>query len=130
MQELRARYPDVQVLFPRQAEKSDIVQVRGPKEQVEGCAGALRKIYKELVSGVWVSLCASPCTTCIHSTFVPVYVNNHHLLDTWSSLLPMCYQSFHCIVHLVTINDTSAQISCKRSYHLCLPASHFSSHYD
>ena len=39
----------VQVAFPEASESKDIVSLRGPKEDVEKCAGYLKKLASELV---------------------------------------------------------------------------------
>lgn len=49
IQTLRQQFPAVVVTFPRQNEKSDIVQLRGPKDQVDHCATQLKKMHQELV---------------------------------------------------------------------------------
>lgn len=51
IQSLRQQFPAVVVIFPRPNEKSDIVQLRGPKEQVDSCATRLKRMHQDLVSG-------------------------------------------------------------------------------
>ena len=51
IQSLRQQFPAVVVTFPRQNEKSDIVQLRGPKDQVDSCATQLKRMHQDLVSG-------------------------------------------------------------------------------
>ena len=49
IQELRDRFNGVQVMFRSPGEKSDVVTVRGPKDDVEKCAKHLRKLVDDLV---------------------------------------------------------------------------------
>lgn len=50
IQELRDRFNGVQVMFRSPGEKSDVVTIRGPKDDVEKCAKHLRKLVDDLVS--------------------------------------------------------------------------------
>ena len=57
IRKLRDAYPDVNINFPENkgasnsvVGKSDFVNVRGPKDQVEKCMQQLKKNAKELVS--------------------------------------------------------------------------------
>ena len=50
IQELRDRFNGVQVMFRSPGEKSDVVTVRGPKDDVEKCAKHLKKLVDDLVS--------------------------------------------------------------------------------
>lgn len=49
IKEVRDKFPEVIINFPDQSQKSDIVQVRGPKNEVEKCAKFLQKLLVELV---------------------------------------------------------------------------------
>ena len=49
IREVRDRFNGIQVSFPEQGEKKDIVALRGPKEDVEGCAAYLKKMAADLV---------------------------------------------------------------------------------
>lgn len=49
MQELRDRFNGVQVMFRSPGEKSDVVTIRGPKDDVEKCAKHLKKLVDDLV---------------------------------------------------------------------------------
>lgn len=48
MQEMRRKYPDVRVSFPDAASKSGVVNIRGPKEQVDKVYAQLKKQDSEL----------------------------------------------------------------------------------
>ena len=41
----------MQISFPEQGDKKDIVSLRGPKEDVEKCAVYLKKLAADLVRG-------------------------------------------------------------------------------
>ncbi|KAA0725212.1 Vigilin High density lipoprotein-binding protein [Triplophysa tibetana] len=49
IKEVRDKFPEVIIVFPDQQQKSDIVQLRGPKNEVEKCAKFLQKLIVELV---------------------------------------------------------------------------------
>uniref|UniRef100_A0A672NTK5 Vigilin n=1 Tax=Sinocyclocheilus grahami TaxID=75366 RepID=A0A672NTK5_SINGR len=49
IKEVRDKFPEVIIIFPDQQQKSDIVQLRGPKNEVEKCAKFLQKLLAELV---------------------------------------------------------------------------------
>lgn len=49
IKEVRDKFPEVIINFPDPAQKSDIVQLRGPKNEVEKCAKFLQKIIADLV---------------------------------------------------------------------------------
>uniref|UniRef100_H3CA34 Vigilin n=1 Tax=Tetraodon nigroviridis TaxID=99883 RepID=H3CA34_TETNG len=49
IKEVRDKFPEVIINFPDPAQKSDIVQLRGPKNEVEKCAKFLQKIIAELI---------------------------------------------------------------------------------
>ncbi|XP_067285382.1 vigilin isoform X2 [Pseudorasbora parva] len=49
IREVRDKFPEVIIIFPDQQQKSDIVQLRGPKNEVEKCAKFLQKLIAELV---------------------------------------------------------------------------------
>ncbi|XP_072522982.1 vigilin [Salminus brasiliensis] len=49
IKEVRDKFPEVIINFPDQSQKSDIVQLRGPKNEVEKCAKFLQKLLVELV---------------------------------------------------------------------------------
>ena len=51
VQELRDQFNGVQVMFRSPGEKSDVVTIRGPKDDVEKCAKHLKKLVDDLVSG-------------------------------------------------------------------------------
>ena len=46
---IREKYPDVQISFPNADQKSDIVTLRGKKEQVDACHDHLKKISRDIV---------------------------------------------------------------------------------
>ncbi|TRZ03789.1 hypothetical protein DNTS_014458 [Danionella cerebrum] len=48
IKEVRDKFPEVIIIFPDQHQKSDLVQLRGPKSEVEKCAKFLQKLIVEL----------------------------------------------------------------------------------
>jgi len=62
IKETREKFPTVQIVFRPTEEKSDIVKLRGPKEDVDKCYKYLLKRVKELVE-------------CSHSAEIPAYKN-------------------------------------------------------
>ena len=50
IREIRDRFNSLQVAFPEHGEKSDIVTLRGAREDVERCATHLKKVVADLVS--------------------------------------------------------------------------------
>jgi len=49
IQQIRDSYANVQISFPDQGSKSDIVKLRGPKQDVDKCALEMNKRYKSLI---------------------------------------------------------------------------------
>uniref|UniRef100_W5N957 Vigilin n=1 Tax=Lepisosteus oculatus TaxID=7918 RepID=W5N957_LEPOC len=49
IKEVRDKFPEVIINFPDPSQKSDIVQLRGPKNEVEKCSKYLQKVIIELV---------------------------------------------------------------------------------
>uniref|UniRef100_A0A8C9QRC4 Vigilin n=1 Tax=Spermophilus dauricus TaxID=99837 RepID=A0A8C9QRC4_SPEDA len=49
IREIRDKFPEVIINFPDPAQKSDIVQLRGPKNEVEKCTKYLQKMVADLV---------------------------------------------------------------------------------
>ncbi|XP_023276604.1 vigilin-like [Seriola lalandi dorsalis] len=49
IKEVRDKFPEVIINFPDPSQKSDIVQLRGPKNEVEKCAKFLQKIIADLI---------------------------------------------------------------------------------
>ncbi|XP_073530647.1 vigilin [Phyllobates terribilis] len=49
IREIREKFPDVIINFPDPTTKSDIVQLRGPKNEVEKCTKYLHKMVSEMV---------------------------------------------------------------------------------
>lgn len=49
IKEVRDKFPEVIINFPDPLQKSDIVQLRGPKNEVEKCAKFLQKIIADLI---------------------------------------------------------------------------------
>ncbi|KAM9384852.1 high density lipoprotein binding protein a isoform 2-T2 [Pholidichthys leucotaenia] len=49
IKEVRDKFPDVIINFPDPAQKSDIVQLRGPRTEVEKCSKFMQKIVAEMV---------------------------------------------------------------------------------
>jgi len=49
IQKIRDDFAAVQISFPDLGSKSDIVKLRGPKDDVEKCSRTLNKMYKDLL---------------------------------------------------------------------------------
>uniref|UniRef100_A0A8C9SBC5 Vigilin n=1 Tax=Scleropages formosus TaxID=113540 RepID=A0A8C9SBC5_SCLFO len=49
IKEVRDKFPEVIINFPDPSQKSDIVQLRGPKNEVEKCAKFLQKLIADLI---------------------------------------------------------------------------------
>jgi len=49
IQKIRDDFANVQISFPELGSKSDIVKLRGPKQDVDKCAAILTKMYKDLL---------------------------------------------------------------------------------
>ncbi|XP_060007596.1 vigilin isoform X2 [Lagenorhynchus albirostris] len=49
IREIRDKFPEVIINFPDPAQKSDIVQLRGPKNEVEKCTKYMQKVAADLV---------------------------------------------------------------------------------
>ncbi|XP_078132599.1 vigilin [Sander vitreus] len=49
IKEVRDKFPEVIINFPDPSQKSDVVQLRGPKNEVEKCAKFLQKIIADLI---------------------------------------------------------------------------------
>jgi len=49
IKEIRDQFNQVQISFPDQGEKSDIVKIRGPKDDVDQCYNFLKKMLRDLV---------------------------------------------------------------------------------
>ncbi|XP_069042673.1 vigilin isoform X1 [Lepisosteus oculatus] len=49
IKEVRDKFPEVIINFPDPSQKSDIVQLRGPKNEVEKCSKYLQKVIIELI---------------------------------------------------------------------------------
>ncbi|CAL8242009.1 unnamed protein product [Merluccius merluccius] len=49
IKEVRDKFPEVIINFPDPAQKSDVVQLRGPKNEVEKCGKFLQKLIAELI---------------------------------------------------------------------------------
>lgn len=54
IREIREKYRSVQITFPNPNEKSDIVKLRGPKEDVDKCHKQLTKMVKEIQESSYV----------------------------------------------------------------------------
>uniref|UniRef100_A0AAQ5YLD0 Vigilin n=1 Tax=Amphiprion ocellaris TaxID=80972 RepID=A0AAQ5YLD0_AMPOC len=50
IKEVRDKFPEVIINFPDPAQKSDIVQLRGPRNEVEKCSKFMQKIVAEMVT--------------------------------------------------------------------------------
>ena len=49
VKKIREEFEAVQISFPDLGSKSDIVKLRGPRDDVEKCGRQLTKMYKELL---------------------------------------------------------------------------------
>ena len=49
IREIRDKYPEVQISFPDAGKKSDVVNLRGPREGVDSVYTFLKKLNAELV---------------------------------------------------------------------------------
>ncbi len=49
IKDIRDRFPGMSISFPEPGKKSDIVQLRGPKEEVDKCYKELQDLGKKLV---------------------------------------------------------------------------------
>ena len=50
MQDIRKKFPDARISFPEAATKSDVVNIRGPKDQVDAVYAQLKKKNSELIA--------------------------------------------------------------------------------
>ena len=50
MQDIRKKFPDARISFPEAATKSDVVNIRGPKDQVDAVYAQLKKKNAELIA--------------------------------------------------------------------------------
>lgn len=50
MQDIRRKYPEVRISFPDATIRSDVVNIRGPKDQVDKVYAQLKKQNSELVA--------------------------------------------------------------------------------
>uniref|UniRef100_A0A4W3IMA2 Vigilin n=1 Tax=Callorhinchus milii TaxID=7868 RepID=A0A4W3IMA2_CALMI len=57
VKEIRDKFPEVIINFPDPAQKNDVVQLRGPKNEVEKCAKFLQKVVAELANITEVEVC-------------------------------------------------------------------------
>lgn len=75
--------------FPDPAQKSDIVQLRGPKNEVEKCAKFLQKIIAELVCCFFLS-----CFSCPPTFFVLTFHLLLQIENSFSLSVPI-FKQFH-----------------------------------
>lgn len=64
IREIREMFNQVQIVFPDSSEKSDVVKIRGPKQDVDAAYKHLQKLYKELLESS-------------HSAKVPIFKEFH-----------------------------------------------------
>uniref|UniRef100_A0AAR2KNH8 Vigilin n=1 Tax=Pygocentrus nattereri TaxID=42514 RepID=A0AAR2KNH8_PYGNA len=64
IKEIRDKFPEVIINFPDPAQKSDIVQLRGPRTEVEKCTKFMQKMVAEMVENS-------------HSVSVPIFKQFH-----------------------------------------------------
>ncbi|KAM9761472.1 high density lipoprotein binding protein a isoform 2-T2 [Menidia menidia] len=64
IKEVRDKFPEVIINFPDPAQKSDIVQLRGPRTEVEKCSKFMQKMVAEMVENS-------------HSVSVPIFKQFH-----------------------------------------------------
>ena len=68
IQKIRDDFAAVQISFPDLGSKSDIVKLRGPKDDVEKCSRTLNKMYKDLLENNYQAKVKS-----ISRNFLPAY---------------------------------------------------------
>lgn len=70
IREIRELFPSVNIFIPDQSRKSDIITLRGPKNDVDKCYAHLQKHVHELVSKNIQWFNPSTCLTfCLHCSF-------------------------------------------------------------
>lgn len=58
---IRDRFNQVQITFPDQGKKSEVVTLRGPKNDVDKCYQHLNKLAQELVSLNYIVIYSNTC---------------------------------------------------------------------
>lgn len=95
IREIRDKYPEVQISFPDAGKKSDIVNLRGPREDVDSIYTLLKKLNSELVRLV--------CLACVNLT---------ECYDLSKTISVGCFQmSFFAMCRLLPISVWRFQFS-------------------
>lgn len=76
IREIRDKYPEVQISFPDAGKKSDIVNLRGPREDVDSVYTLLKKLNSELVRLVCLA-CVNLAVYCMYNRSVENYFRQH-----------------------------------------------------
>ena len=85
IQKIRDEFSSVQISFPDLGVKSDIVKLRGPKDDVDLCSKTLNKMYKDLLESnyqVYINLSNSYMDKFQHVTkqLIPIKCFFHNFL--------------------------------------------------
>ncbi|XP_026876745.2 vigilin isoform X2 [Electrophorus electricus] len=98
IKEVRDKFPEVIINFPDQSQKSDIVQLRGPKNEVEKCAKFLQKLLMELVESSY-------------SISVPIFKQFHkNIIGKGGANIKKIREETHTKIDLPTENSDSEMI--------------------
>ncbi|XP_076856033.1 vigilin isoform X2 [Brachyhypopomus gauderio] len=98
IKDVREKFPEVIINFPDQSQKSDIVQLRGPKNEVEKCAKFLQKLLTELVESSY-------------SISVPVFKQFHkNIIGKGGANIKKIREETHTKIDLPTENSDSEMI--------------------
>uniref|UniRef100_A0A3Q3JFH3 Vigilin n=1 Tax=Monopterus albus TaxID=43700 RepID=A0A3Q3JFH3_MONAL len=98
IKEVRDKFPEVIINFPDPSQKSDIVQLRGPKNEVEKCAKFLHKIIADLIENSF-------------SLSVPVYKQFHkNIIGKGGANIKKIREETNTKIDLPTENSNSETI--------------------
>lgn len=86
IREIRDKYPEVQISFPDAGKKSDIVNLRGPREDVDNVYTLLKKLNSELVR--------LKCWACDKKEYFKQTLKNLFFFSTMYRLLPISVWKF------------------------------------
>ena len=86
IREIRDKYPEVQISFPDAGKKSDIVNLRGPREDVDNVYTLLKKLNSELVR--------LKCWACDKKEYFKQSLKNLVFFSTMYRLLPISVWKF------------------------------------
>ncbi|KAM8882459.1 vigilin [Synchiropus picturatus] len=98
IKEVRDKFPEVIINFPDPAQKSDVVQLRGPKNEVEKCSKFLQKIISELIENSF-------------SLSVPIFKQFHkNIIGKGGSNIKKIREETNTKIDLPTENSNSEMI--------------------